>query len=186
MKKLCIFLIIILLSSCARFSISRNIRNFVGSEIQFPSELKLIEGLDPYYIIHDEPYGSLIIWYDTKECSPCRLSNIADLKKLFNLCRDSLTGIDVRVVFTPSFEKRDFFMDFVHDSEREFPVFVDENDVFGKANKTIPKEPKYHTFLVDRNNKVLLTGNPLLGPAIWNLYRNTMFSLSENKGLLDL
>lgn len=186
MKKILFFLMIATLSSCARISVSRNIKKFVGSEIQYPSELMLVEGRDPFYKICDEPYGSLIIWYDSNECSPCRLSNISDLKKLFNLCRDSLQGIDVRVVFTPSFEKKDMFMEFVQDSERDFPVFVDENDVFGKVNKTIPQEPKYHTFLIDKNNKVLLTGNPLMGPAIWNLYRTTMFSLSENKGVLVL
>lgn len=186
MKKILFLLIIVMLSSCARISVSRNIRKFVGSEIQYPSELMLFKGRNPYYEIYDEPYGSLVIWYDSNECSPCRLSSISDLKKLFNLCRDSLPGIDVRVVFTPSFEKKDLFMEFVQDSEREFPVFVDENNVFGKTNKTIPQEPKYHTFLIDKNNKVLLTGNPLLGPAIWNLYRSTMFSLSDNKGVLDL
>lgn len=184
MKKIIYLLIIAMLSSCARISLSRNIRKFVGSTIQYPSELMFIEGRNPHYKIHDAPNGSLIIWYDTNECSPCRLSSISDLKKIFNLCRDSLQGIDVRIVFSPSFEKKDLFMEIVQDSEREFPIFVDDKNVFGEVNKTIPQEPKYHTFLIDKDNKVLLTGNPLWGPAIWNLYRTTMFSLSDNKGVL--
>lgn len=184
MKKILFVVFVVLFTSCARWSVSRQVKRFNGSEIVFPSSLKLVEGTNPYYKIYEKPNGSLVYWFDENECSICRLSNMAEMRKLFNLCRDSLQGVDIRLIFSPSFSNKESFMEFLEDSEREFSVYVDESNLFGKINYVIPKDRQYHTFLLDKDNKVLLAGNPLLGPTIWNLYRTIMFSLSNNNGSL--
>ncbi|MDR2145537.1 MAG: hypothetical protein LBE91_03635 [Tannerella sp.] len=52
----------------------------------------------------------------------------------------------------------------------DYPVFVDtENEIMRLNN--FPKEPEYQCFLLDKDNKVVMIGNPVLNPGIWELYK---------------
>ena len=51
-----------------------------------------------------------------------------------------------------------------------YPVFMDFSNVINKLNQ-FPKASQYHCFLLDKDNKVLMIGNPALNPKIWELYK---------------
>ena len=53
------------------------------------------------------------------------------------------------------------------------PVFIDngnEGNEIDRINK-FPSTPEYQCFLLDKDNKVLLVGNPSLASGIWFLYK---------------
>jgi hypothetical protein len=52
-------------------------------------------------------------------------------------------------------------------------VYMDSEDKLYRTNK-LPYNMSYQCFLLDRDNKVLLIGNPVLNPKIWELYRQTV------------
>jgi hypothetical protein len=43
-----------------------------------------------------------------------------------------------------------------------------------------PSQPELQSFLLDKDNKVLLIGNPVLNPKVWDLYKQI---ITDNKDL---
>jgi hypothetical protein len=57
----------------------------------------------------------------------------------------------------------------------DHPVFIDVDNALEQLNH-FPKHPEYQCFLLDKDNKVLMLGNPVLNPKIWELYKQTIAS----------
>ena len=55
----------------------------------------------------------------------------------------------------------------------KYPVHVDKNDDLNKVNQ-FPLDERYRCFLLDKDNRVLLVGNPTLNPKIWELYKEVI------------
>lgn len=53
------------------------------------------------------------------------------------------------------------------------PLFFDHKNAFFVKNK-IPKENNLHTFLLDKNNRVVLIGSPINNEKMWNLYKEVI------------
>lgn len=56
-------------------------------------------------------------------------------------------------------------------------IFIDSANIFLRKNPHIPSETKYHTFLVDEDDKIVLVGNPITNKKI----RNVLLSKFEKK-----
>jgi len=52
----------------------------------------------------------------------------------------------------------------------DYPVFIDMEGKINNLNH-FPKETQYQCFLLDKDNKVLIVGNPEMNPRIWELYK---------------
>jgi hypothetical protein len=58
-----------------------------------------------------------------------------------------------------------------------YPLFLDMNNSINRLNH-FPQQQSYQCFLLDKDNKVLMIGNPVLNPKIWDLYKE---QISGNK-----
>jgi hypothetical protein len=66
-------------------------------------------------------------------------------------------------------------MEFLFKRDRfDYPVFVDMSNAIDHLNQ-FPQKPEYQCFLLYRDNKVLMIGNPVLNPKIWDLYKKRIF-----------
>ena len=63
-------------------------------------------------------------------------------------------------------------------------VYVDDRQYFITNNPTIPEDAMFHTFLLDRENRIVLVGNPVHNEKLWELYKNTINQLIKDGGLL--
>jgi hypothetical protein len=52
----------------------------------------------------------------------------------------------------------------------DIPVIYDSTGVFIKQNN-LPEEQRYHTFLLDKNKKILLVGSPIGNDKLWDMYK---------------
>jgi hypothetical protein len=66
----------------------------------------------------------------------------------------------------------------------DYPIFIDPNATFVKQNPKLPKNRQLHSFLLDRNNRVVMVGNPLHNPVLWELYKKTIQRMINNDGLI--
>ena len=66
----------------------------------------------------------------------------------------------------------------------DLPVFYDPDGAFERANPQLPANPLFHTFLLDRDNRVVLVGSPIGNPKMWELCKSTIDRLIENGGIL--
>ena len=51
----------------------------------------------------------------------------------------------------------------------DYPCFLDTSCVFRRANKSIPDNNLFHTFLLDESNNVIMVGNPQTNEKIRRL-----------------
>jgi hypothetical protein len=63
----------------------------------------------------------------------------------------------------------------------DYPVWIDTEDSFNGTNK-LPDNSIFHSFLIDRQNKVAAVGNPFENPKIKELYLNMLCGeLKQNR-----
>lgn len=63
-----------------------------------------------------------------------------------------------------------------------FPVFIDRTNEFIRRNDPILADTRFQSFLLDRNNRIVLIGNPLNGDAMWNLFESTLENMLAHDG----
>ena len=55
-----------------------------------------------------------------------------------------------------------------------YPIILDTKGEFAKLNPHLPENKAMHTFLLDKDNNVILVGNPLLNSKIEKLFKTTV------------
>jgi hypothetical protein len=50
-------------------------------------------------------------------------------------------------------------------------IFYDTDNALWKANPNLPHDPEFQTFLLDREQKVVLIGSPARNNSLWKLYK---------------
>jgi hypothetical protein len=58
------------------------------------------------------------------------------------------------------------------------PVFIDDDNAINQLNH-FPEQELYQCFLLDKDNKVVMIGNPTLNPIIWELYKKQIWGIEE-------
>ena len=66
----------------------------------------------------------------------------------------------------------------------DYPIFIDPHASIARQNPNLPKNKQLHSFLLDKNNRVVMVGNPLQNNTLWNLYKNTIQKMLDNGGVL--
>ena len=55
-----------------------------------------------------------------------------------------------------------------------FPVYIDKNSSFKSNNKTLPKDARFHYFLINSRNLPIFVGNPLSNQQLNELFINVL------------
>ena len=109
----------------------------------------------------------VVTYIDSVGCTSCKLQ-LPRWKELVKEV-DSLTGGSVPFLFY--FHPKDM-KELRYLTRRdgfEYPVCLDEKDELNRLNR-FPADITFQTFLLDKDNKVVAIGNPVLNPKIRELY----------------
>jgi len=82
------------------------------------------------------------------------------------------------------FELLRYFCDIGQISKFPFPFFLNKMSNYSRVNKFMEKSDNFKTVLTDRNNNILLMGNPILSKGMKDLYINEIekrLRKSDNK-----
>lgn len=144
------------------------VAKWTGEEIIFPADIECTYlGHDTVCPDQDTPY-KILLYTDSTGCTDCKLQ----LYKWSTLIEEAETimpgKISFHFFFQPKDEKELNFM-LRRDNFRQ-AVYIDRQSKLNGANK-LPDNMSYQCFLLDKDNKVLLIGNPTLNPAVWVLYK---------------
>ena len=106
-------------------------------------------------------------YIDSVGCTSCKLQ-LPRWKQLIEEV-DSLTGGSVPFLFY--FHPKDMreLRYLTRRDDFEYPVCFDEKDELNQLNQ-FPSDMTFHTFLLDKDNKVVAMGNPVLNPKVKELY----------------
>ncbi len=122
----------------------------------------------------------IVIYFDAEGCTPCRLKDLWQWKPWIEEY-DSLRTVRFLFILNPSrtttreVEQTLYGIRFTH------PIFYDSTAVFERLNPELPLNPLFHTFMLDRNDHVVLVGSPIGNSRMSALYRRVIDSLTTTR-----
>jgi len=179
-----LFFSFILLTSCSHNRFLKTMGLFLGQEIAIPSGLDAIKmGKDCFMTNCPQTPIKMIVWFDSLSCTSCASSTMYEWNNIV-IDADSMSQW-FSIVFLFSPRKKDSYVvnAILKGSKCEYPIFMDAKGNFIKQNPHLPQNQQLHTFLLDKNNKVVLVGSPLHNPPLWELYKSTIQKMIENDGI---
>ena len=148
--------------------LSRLVQEWEGKEILFPTHSTFtIQGKDTVDFDFKDAEFKIVSYIDSVGCTGCKL-HLHRWKELISEL-DSLTSGSVPFLFYfhPKNLKELRFL--VRREVFTYPICFDEKDDFNRLNH-FPSEMMFQTFLLDRGNRVIALGNPVLNPKVKELY----------------
>jgi hypothetical protein len=161
--------------SCKKDDAERVVRKWAGKEIQFPTKYQCnFIGMDTTLVCCNQLFNTeykVLLYVDSIGCTSCRLK-LSIWKKIVeesdSLFKDKLSFL---FFFQPNNEKE---MNFLLKKDKfKYPIFIDSKNNINRLNH-FPNQSEYQCFLLDKDNRVLMIGNPTLNPKIWELYKQTI------------
>ena len=146
----------------------RLVSEWKEKEVKFPARsVFTVQGKDTVDFEFRHADYKVVTYIDSVGCTSCKLQ--LPRWKEFLAEVDSLTEGSVPFLFY--FHPKDM-KELRYLTRRDrftYPVCFDEKDEFNRLNR-FPKEMMLQTFLLDKDNKVLAIGNPVLNPKVKELY----------------
>ena len=114
----------------------------------------------------------MIVYVDSTECTPCALSHL----RYWNPIIKETKNLDVCYIFIIAPKMSEIYDINVEMevTDLESSIFIDNKYVFLKRNKNIPHEDKYHTFLLNNKNDIILVGSPIHNKQIKKIFYNIL------------
>lgn len=181
-QTLLIILSIIALSSCKdspKDEIARLVKEWDGKEVRFPKHpVFTIQGKDTVdFSFHDAEY-KVVSYVDSIGCISCKLQ-LANWAAFIQEV-DSLTGRTVPFILCLHTTDVEEMRRIVRKDDFQYPVFIDEKGTFDALNH-FPTNMTFQTFLLDKGNKIVAIGNPVLNPMVKELYLEKLTGVQESK-----
>jgi len=171
----CIMICCLLLFSCKQNKRKQDIRQVVvewtGKAIQFPTGIPCKSlGRDTDCVDTSNPNYKILLYVDSAGCTGCRLK-LSEWKQLISEADALFPGkMDFLFFYQPKQrDLRELALQ-MNMADFPYPVFLDMDNQIDRANR-FPSDPSFQCFLLDRDNKVVLIGNPAVNPQIWELYK---------------
>ncbi len=161
---------LLLLTACSPKENSRIqiIREWQNKEILFPRHLQArVLGKDTICddLLHKT--CKVLVHVDSSGCTPCRL-HLYQWHKIIQEYKGETEKLAfVFIVHAQNPKKLDIIC---QENKFNYPVFYDKSGTTNRLNR-FPKDIAFHTFLLGPGNKVLLSGDPIGRPPVWELYR---------------
>ena len=166
-----LFLNILLLASCQETKkeyVKHLVEEWQGKEIKFPENpvfTRLVKDtLD--YRIPDSDY-KVVSYIDSIGCVSCKLQ--LSRWKEFIAQVDSASGKAIPFLFFFQSKDNGDLRRTLRTDNFTLPVCIDTEDSFNKLNH-FPSEMMFQTFLLDKDNKVVVIGNPIHNLKVRDLY----------------
>lgn len=171
MKYLNLIILLLFLLACQdkkKEEVRRLVSEWQGKEIRFPQDMVFTRfTTDTVDFTLPKSSHKVLIFVDSIGCTNCKLQ-LHRWKELIQYT-DSITQGTVPFLFFFQSDdkkeiqyllKRDYF---------DMPICLDQSDRMNKLNH-FPADGKFQTFLLDKDNKVVVIGNPIHNPNIRELY----------------
>ncbi|MCL1974074.1 MAG: hypothetical protein FWG54_04565 [Bacteroidetes bacterium] len=165
--------------------LKKNIQQFIGQEIILSSDWKaMYKGRDTVLTDFREIDVKMVIFNDSLLCGSCQAGRMFEWNDIVAYADSSSQKFFIIYLFSPRKEDINRLNISLKANKFNYPIFIDINSSFIKQNPHLPKNQQLHTFLLDKNNKVVLVGSPLFNPALWELYKSTIQKMIDNDGVL--
>jgi hypothetical protein len=179
--KLTFFAFFLVFASCngnkQHTEAQKTIVEWIGRQIKFPNDFQRNilkkNAADTLYTYSLNSEYKILLYVDSAGCTSCKLQ-LVKWQNLINETDSFPQGkISFLFFFHPKGKKE--LQVLSRRDDFHYPIFIDRNNEVDKLNH-FSKKPEYQCFLLDANNKVVMIGNPLQNPKIWDLYKQMIYN----------
>ena len=174
-SQLLLFFVIAVFSVCScknnkkRKDATQIVNEWIGKEILIPDNIvfKSFDKDTVFNSVFEKEY-KILLYIDSVGCVSCN-TKLHLWKKIieeFNATSPDKVGF----IFVFEFKKIRDAIYLLRDEDFKYPVIIDMDSKFNKLNK-FPVQNEFQCFLLDKDNKALLIGNPATNAEILNLYK---------------
>ncbi len=163
---------ILCLCSCTRFSTRKMMRDMMAKPILMPDSLLKVSR-DSVVKCNLSANNTLIVYIDSQECKSCVFSNLKGYD-LLNKQSKSSSMFKLAIIISPAHNEREEAIALAR-SHIGFTAYIDVNNDFSEINKNIPRQRSFHTFLTDRQGRVIFIGDPLSSERMMELFIETLY-----------
>ena len=138
-----------------------------GKTISFPKNtIFTIQGKDTLHFSTDGEY-KILSYVDSTGCTSCKMQ----LHKWEALMMEfkKLSPKDISYIFYICPKDKNKLNFLLQNEGFVYPICIDEQDELNRLNQ-FPSDMTFQTFLLDKENKVVAIGNPILNPKVKELY----------------
>lgn len=166
MKKIFLFIAILFWSCANKSQIKQDIDNVLSAPIRLPTEYTAMYQTNDDIVQND--FGSelkILIYTDSASCASCKISKMTLWKPFMDFSNNYNNKLKLIFIFTSNNSQRiwkelDVF-------QFEYPYIIDTLGEFELLNPHLPKNKALHTFLLDKNNNVILVGDPIYNEKMY-------------------
>jgi hypothetical protein len=182
-----IVLLVFFISSCnfKQNRIQAELEKFMGTEIHIPEfSTAVLNGENTTTVPNDLALAKMVIFYDSTVCGSCKIGQLDQWSSVIGLATVTQHRFEPIFIFAPSAKDRRGVRAALAFLNFEWPVLIDHDQEFIASNPEFPENKLFHIFLLNKNNRVVLIGNPTGKPKLWELYVSTITELINNDGIL--
>ena len=168
---LIILLLTIFLSACQdkqKEIITLLVKEWQGKQILFPENMGFTRFASDTtnFVIPTSDY-KVLVFVDSIGCTSCKLQ--LSRWKEFIRYTDSISQKNIPFLFFFQFDDQWEIHSLLIRENFDKPICLDRSDSLNQLNH-FPKDIRFQVFLLDKNNKVVVIGNPVHNPNVKELY----------------
>lgn len=168
---LIILLLTIFLSTCQdkqKEIITLLVKEWQGKQILFPENMVFTRFASDTtnFVIPTSDY-KVLVFVDSIGCTSCKLQ--LSRWKEFIRYTDSISQKNIPFLFFFQFDDQWEIHSLLIRENFDKPICLDRSDSLNQLNH-FPKDIRFQVFLLDKNNKVVVIGNPVHNPNVKELY----------------
>ena len=168
---LIILLLTIFLSACQdkqKEIITLLVKEWQGKQILFPENMVFTRFASDTtnFVIPTSDY-KVLVFVDSIGCTSCKLQ--LSRCKEFIRYTDSISQKNIPFLFFFQFDDQWEIHSLLIRENFDKPICLDRSDSLNQLNH-FPKDIRFQVFLLDKNNKVVVIGNPVHNPNVKELY----------------
>lgn len=149
--------------SCKQNTIKREINDFVNTKVSLMLDSMI--NVRHNNVLTDMNKYAYITYVDSFSCSHCALNHFSDWAILETKINKS--KLIYFFIVSPKIKERTKIIELVKkDTIFNDRIYIDTAGFFERNNPYLPKNKLLHTFLIDNENNVLLTGDPIRNKKI--------------------
>lgn len=173
----CIIIVISLVSCNDKARYIRDIEQLTGNKIEFPEgyvELSCSSSLRLENLLNQDV--KIVSYIDNVACTAC-------CAKYLKAWQTEINNLDENVAYivvVRSTEKKEF-LNFADSLSLDYPLMFYDSDIFGKQNGLKDILARDRTFLLNKDDEVILVGEPFGRERLSRLYKKCIDSLRVQK-----
>lgn len=152
--------VILLLHSCAEYKVKKAIVAFQNITFSIPYEVSHI------------PEYRLIVLFDSTVCNACGYNSLYLWNEIIQYGENNPDKLQCFFIFSPSEEEMENMK--VLESSGIYDICVDISGLFSDNNPDYVNNPAFNTFLINKQGKPVLMGNPIFNNSLYKLYSKTL------------